>query len=60
MQHPTMLRLFLRGFTALTARLVTVTLTDLQGKLQLWVDIFPTSEGKVPEAVNIKPREPQE
>lgn len=31
-----------------------------QGKLQLWVDIFPTSEGKVPVAVNIKPREPQE
>lgn len=55
-----MFRRFLRGITVLTERLLTATLTDSQGKLQLWVDIFPTSEGKVPVAVNIKPREPQE
>lgn len=31
-----------------------------QGKLQLWVDIFPAAEGKAPAAVDITPREPQE
>ncbi|KAL9983693.1 hypothetical protein ACROYT_G005909 [Oculina patagonica] len=31
-----------------------------QGKLQLWVDMFPVFEGKPPAAVDVKPREPQD
>ena len=31
-----------------------------QGKLQLWVDIFPISDGKPPAAVDVKPRQPIE
>ena len=31
-----------------------------QGKLQLWVDIFPLSDGTPPDAVDVKPRLPVE
>lgn len=34
--------------------------TTEQGKLQLWVDIFPISDGKPPAAVDVKPRQPIE
>ncbi|XP_067038375.1 myoferlin-like isoform X1 [Acropora muricata] len=32
--------------------------TTEQGKLQLWVDIFPLSDGTPPDAVDVKPRLP--
>eukprot|EP01099_Mayorella_cantabrigiensis_P006888 TRINITY_DN5898_c0_g1_i1.p1 TRINITY_DN5898_c0_g1~~TRINITY_DN5898_c0_g1_i1.p1 ORF type:complete len:381 (+),score=89.62 TRINITY_DN5898_c0_g1_i1:342-1484(+) len=43
-----------------TRRLTTPTQPDIeQGKLQLWVDIFPRAVGDPGEVVNIAPRKPK-
>jgi len=44
-----------------TRRLTTPTQPDIeQGKLQMWVDIFPRSVGDPGEVVNIAPRKPKQ